>query len=219
MSPLLSRISYSKGTGSRIYIPTPVAIVSGNMRALLSASGQSAYDAAATDNWFAVSSTDYAAVASGLASITKYAMTDAQVAENGSAWSVGFAQAFPSTIGTVPSGTYLIGFISRNQSGGTTTPLISTTFKGNYTAISNSPNAAVSGARGYFLRKASAATAAISYIGILPAGSNGTLGTTTFNPPVSQMGGYDNTAPYSTWTQWNSTFLIFQMLGTPTLQW
>ena len=219
MSPLLSRVSYSKGTGSRIYVPTSAAIVSGNMRALLSASGQSAYDAAATDNWFAVSSTDYAAVVSGLASVTKYGLTDAQVAENGSLWSNGFAQAFPSTIGTVPANTYLFGFISRNATGGTTTPLISTTFKGTYTAISNSPNAAISGARGYFLRKASSATSATSYIGILPSGSNGYLTTTTFNPPVSQMGGYDNTVPYSTWTQWNAQYLIFQMLGTPTLQW
>lgn len=218
MSPLLSRIGYTRGTGSRIFTPVSSSvIISGNMRSLLSASGQSAYDAATTDNWFAVSSTDYAAVASGLASITKYAMTDAQVAENGSLWSAGFAQAFPSTIGTVPSGTYLIGFISR-QNAGATTPLISTTFKGTYTAISNSPTAPAAGVRGYFLRKASSATAATSYIGLLP-GNNGYMGTTTFNPSVSQMGGYDSTSPYSTWTQWNSTFLIFQMLGTPTLQW
>ena len=218
--PFISRVSTGyQGYTKRRKVVTPGAAVSGTMRSLLSASGQSAYDAAATNNWFAVSSADYAAVVSGLSSITKYGLTDAQVAENGTLWSNGFAQAFPSTIGTVPANTYLIGFISRNSAGGTTTPLISTTFKGTYTAISNSPNAATGGARGYFLRKASSATSATSYIGILPSGSNGYLTTTTFNPSVAQMGGYDNTVPYSTWTQWNGAYLIFQMIGTPTLQW
>jgi len=195
---------------------------SGSMRALLSASGQAAYDAAATDNFFAVSQADYAAVAAGLSSVTKYGMDDSRVAENGSAWSAGFAQQFPLALGTVPSGVYLFGFISRTQTGGTTTPLISTTFKGTYTPISNSPNAATGGARGYFLRKASAATAATSYIGIVNNG-NGTLGTTDSNvTPSSNGAGYDNTVPYSTWTSWNGTgakLLIFQMLGTPTQQW
>ena len=189
------------------------------MRGLLSVSGQTAYDAAATDNWFSVSAADYAAVASGLSSVTKYAMSDSLVAENGTAWSDGYAQAFPSTLGTVPPGVYLFGFISRNSTGGTTTPIISTTFKGTYTAISNSPNAAVSGARGYFLRKASASTAATSYIGIWPQGSNGQLGTTAQNPGGSAWGGYDNTVPLSTWLQWTGAYLIFQMLGTPTSQW
>ena len=190
----------------------------GSMRALLSASGQAAYDSAATDNFFAVSQADYDAVAAGLSSVTKYGMNDSMVAENGSAWSAGYAQQFPLALGTVPSGVYLFGFISRTQSGGTTTPLISTTFKGTYTAISNSPNAAVSGARGYFLRKASAATAATSYIGLVNS-TTGLLGTTGFNIAAGQQGAYDGAAPYSTWTLWTGAFQIFQMLGTPTLQW
>lgn len=191
---------------------------SGNMRALLSASGQSAYDAAAIDNFFAVSQTDYNAVAAGLSSITKYVMSDALVAENGSNWSAGFAQAYPSTISTVPSGVYLFGFISRNTSSGTSTPLISTTFRGTYTAISNSPTTPSGSVRGYFLRKASAATAATSYVGLLNS-TTGLLGTTGFNISAGQQGGYDNTVPYSTWTSWAGAYQIFQMLGTPTQQW
>ena len=198
----------------------PAAVSNGSMRALLSASGQTAYDAAATNNWFSVSAADYAAVAGGLASVTKYALSDALVAENGSAWSGGYAQAFPSTIGTVPSGVYLFGFISRTQTGGTSTPLISTTFRGTYTAISNSPNAAVSGARGYFLRKPSAATAATSYIGIVNS-ATGLMGTTTSNVGAGTRAGYATT-PYSSRTDWNgigTPLLIFQMLGSPTVQW
>lgn len=195
-----------------------VSIGSGNMRSLLSLSGQTAYDAAAVDNWFAVSAADYAAVVSGLSSVTKYGLTDSQTAENGSGWSGGYAQAFPSTIGTVPANTYLIGFVSKTQNGGTTTPLISTTFRGTYTAIANSPSAAASSANGYFLRKPTTTTSATSYIGIVNS-TTGLSTTTTFNPTVNERGGYDNTVPYSTWTPWTNQFLIFQMLGTPTNQW
>lgn len=209
--------------GVNIFIPKKNVIATTNaMRNLLSESGKTAYDAAAIDNWFSVSSADYAAVASGLSSISKYAMTDAQIAENGVLWSNGYAQAFPSTIGTIPSNTYLIGFISRTNSGGTSTPLISTTFRGTYTAIANSPNAATGGNRGYFLRKASAATASTSYIGIVNNGSDALNGTTVFNLPAAQGGGYDNTVPYSTWVSWNNAsaaFNIFQMLGASTKQW
>ncbi len=194
----------------------------GNMRDLLSASGQTAYDAAATDNFFAVSQTDYNAVVTGLSSVTKYVMSDALVAENGTAWSGTFAQAYPFTISPVPSGVYLFGFISRTTTSGTSTPLISTTFKGTYTAISNSPTTPSGGVRGYFLRKASAATASTSYLGLVNS-TNGSLGTTQFNTlagvPTEQQGGYDNTVPYSTWVTWSGAYQIFQMLGTPTKQW
>jgi hypothetical protein len=213
----------SSRKGLNIFIPKKNIIAATNiMRDLLSASGKTAYDAAEINNWFSVSSADYAAVASGLSNASKYAMTDAQTTENGVAWSDGYAQAFPSTIGTIPSNTYLIGFISRTSNGGTSTPLISTTFRGTYTAIANSPNAATGGNRGYFLRKASAATASTSYIGIVNNGSNSLNGTTVFNLPAEQGGGYDNTIPYSTWISWNNAsaaFNIFQMLGTSTKQW
>lgn len=192
-----------------------------SMRSLLSGSGQTAYDAASADNWFSVSSTDYANVVAGLSSVTKYVMNDSLVAENGSGWSAGFAQAFPSTISTIPSGVYLFGFISRTSSTGTTTPLISTTFRGTYTAISNSPTSPSSGVRGYFLRKPSSATASTSYVGLVNS-VGGYMGTTDFNVAAGSAGGYDNTVPYSTWTTWNGVgvrYQIFQMLGTPTQQW
>ena len=206
------------GGGINVDSGAGVAPGGGSMRALLSASGQAAYDAAATDNFFAVSQTDYNAVAAGLSSITKYVMSDALVAENGSGWSAGYAQAYPSTIATIPSGVYLFGFISRTSSSGTSTPLISTTFRGTYTAIANSPTTPVGGARGYFLRKASAATAATSYVGLVN-GVTGLIGTTQFNVSAGQQGGYDSPAPYSTWVSWTGGYQIFQMLGTPTQQW
>lgn len=198
--------------------PAAVVVTSETIRPLLSASGRTAHDAAANGDWFSVSAADYAAVAAGITGATKYVMNDSLVAENGSAWSGGYAQAFPSTIATIPSGVYLFGFISRTSAGGTTTPLISTTFRGTYTAIANSPNAAISGARGYFLRKVPTATAATSYVGLVNS-TTGLMGTTAFNVAAGSRGGYDGAAPYSSWTDWNGVgtpYLIFQMLGTTT---
>jgi len=186
-----------------------------SIRSVLSASGQSAYDAATAGNWFSVSASDYAAAVSGITGATKYVMNDTLVAENGSGWSGTYAQAFPSTIATIPSGVYLYGFISRTQGGGTTTPLISTTFRGTYTSIANSPNAAVSGARGYFLRKSPTATSSTSYVGLVNS-TTGFMGTTAFNVAAGSRGGYDGAAPYSSWTDWVGAYQIFQMLGTTT---
>lgn len=186
-----------------------------SLRSLLSASGQTAYDAATSGNWFSVSSTDYAAAMAGITGATKYVMDDTLVAENGSGWSGTYAQAYPSTISTIPSNVYLFGFISRTSSGGTTTPLISTAFRGTYTSIANSPNAAAAGARGYFLRKAPTATSATSYVGLVNS-ATGLMGTTGFNTAVGTRGGYDNTVPYSTWTEWVGAYQIFQLLGTTT---
>ena len=211
-------ISVGGGIGVNSGAGAPAPSGSGNMRSLLSASGKTAYDAAATDNFFAVSQTDYNAVVTGLSSVTKYVMSDVQVAENGSGWSAGYAQAFPSTISVVPSGVYIFGFISRTSSSGTSTPLISTTFRGTYTAIANSPTTPSGGVRGYFLRKSSAATASTSYVGLVNS-TTGLLGTTGYNISAGQQGGYDNTVPYSTWTSWAGAYQIFQLLGTPTQQW
>ena len=193
-------------------VATPVPVV--DMRSLLSAPGKTAYDAAATNNFFSVSKADYDAVAAGLQDVTKYALDDSTVAQNGETWAASYAQAFPTSVGTVPAGVYLFGFISRTTNGGSSTPLISTTFKGTYTAIANTVNSATGGSRGYYLRKASTATAAISYLGLVNTSESYLTTTSTFGD-----GGFDDTVPYSTWTNWNGRLIIFQMLGAPTKQW
>ena len=66
-------------------LKTTAAAGGGNMRALLSASGQTAYDAASNDSWFNVSAADYAAVYSGLAGTSKIGMSDADVTKIGRA--------------------------------------------------------------------------------------------------------------------------------------
>ena len=92
------------GTGARIGSPATAA-----MRALLSASGQTAYDAATSGNWFEVSSTDYAAVYSGLSGTSKVGMSDTQMNESGTSWSINYLTTLPQANATVASGNYIIG--------------------------------------------------------------------------------------------------------------
>jgi hypothetical protein len=203
----------SVGRGISAGIVTPY--VEPNMRVLLSDSGKTSFDAATENDFFLVSQTDYNAVAWGLSSVTKYVLNDDFAAEvNGSVFvSPNFGLAYPSDIATIPSGVYLFGFISGTQISGTSTPLISTTYRGTYTAIANSPTTSSGGVISYFLRKSSAPTASTSYVGILFGGSSSITTTTVFTYA------YDPSSPYSTWTNYTDVIPIFQMLGTPTRQW
>jgi hypothetical protein len=206
---------------SNVKQQTVVAVVpsGGLMRDYLSPTGQAAYDAAATNNFFAVSAADYAAVAAGLSSVTKYGLNDTNVAEQSGGWSANYAQAYPSTIGTVPAEQYIFGFQGRGGTTvGTVTPLISTSFRGSYSAIANAP-ATVSNTRTYYLRKASAATAVTSYIGVVYS-TTAPLTSTQFNLPLAQQASYDGSAPYAgPWTTWPAGLLIFQVLTSNLQQW
>lgn len=207
-------ISGGRIIGGRIKDYTPVT-----MRSLLSASGQSAYDAATGGDWFSVSASDYAAVFSGLSSVTKYGLTDVQLGSANNAWSGGYAQAFGAGLNaSLASGTYVIGFASRSSAGsGTITPLISTTLptSGTYSALANSASVS-STSLVYYLRRAPSAVASTSYLGIVGSGNmyatNSVTGITNW---------YSNTGSpnFTSWISYNANPLIFQALGTPMLQW
>lgn len=193
------------------------------MRSLLSASGKSAYDAASTGNFFAVSSTDYGNVATQLSSVTKYVMNDSQLAVSPSGgWTATYAQAHPASVATVPAGTYIIGFVARAGSltSGTVTPLISTGFPpsgASYAAIANSPTTPTTVALNYYIRKApTTATAATSYLGLV---HSQTVALNTSS--LTGLQGYYSPAgpPYTSWTSWTASFMFYQVLGTPTVQW
>lgn len=201
------------GTGITISPPPSV------LRGLLSPAGQTAYDAATTNNFFSVSAADYGNVAAGLNSVTKYVMDDTQVANTGGGgWTGGFAQAFPTATATVPAGTYVIGFIAKAyNSNGTATPLISTAFPptATYTAIANSPTVGFS-ALNYYIRKApTTATASTSYLGLVLNVTSAQCASAVY----TGSGYYSTGSPYSSWTAWSTTFCNYQVLGTPTVQW
>ena len=119
----------------------PVVAAGGSgtaMRALLSASGQTTYDAASNNSWFNVSAADYAAVFSGLAGTTKIGMSDAQVTVAGPSAFVGtYGATLPQTYATVAVGNYIIGFATRSYtaSAATIRPYVATTFKGTYSTL------------------------------------------------------------------------------------
>lgn len=141
------------------------------MRALLSVSGQTAYDAAANNAWFNVSNTDYAAVFSGLSGTSKIGMNDATLGGGGQAFVGQLGSTLPQANATVPSGNYVIGFATKQATSATATvsPYISTTFKGTYSTLgSNIVTLPASAGIVYFLRKAPTPEASTSYIAMGP---------------------------------------------------
>jgi hypothetical protein len=202
------------GNGITIHVET-----GSTMYSLLSSAGQTAYTSTTAGNWFIVSSTDYAAVFSGLSSVTKYCMTDTQLGVGNNGWVGTDAQAFGSGFNAqLTAGTYVIGFVTRTYAGaGPVTPLISTALptSGSYSAIANSPSISA-GVLQYCLRRAPTATAATSYLGIV--GSSGiTMETAT---SVSVTNWYSTSGPpYTSWISYNANPIIYQVLGTPTYQW
>jgi len=191
------------------------------LREALSTAGQAAYDAATVGNFFAVSSTDYGNVAAQLSSVTKYVMNDSQMAVTPvGSWTANFAQAYPTSVATVPTGTYIIGFSCRQAgSSGNATPLIATAFPptASYAAISNSPAMSSLNAQNYFVRKApTAATAATSYLGLVTSSS-----VPLNNSSLAGLQGYYSQIgpPYTSWTSWTVSSMFYQVLGTPDQQW
>jgi hypothetical protein len=103
------------------------------MRSLLSAAGQTAYDAATVGNFFSCSLADYNAVFAGYSDAQKIGNTDAifNTAVN-SSYTGTCASVLPQANSTIPANTYILGFAAKmlsNATPTTVTPLISTTYK------------------------------------------------------------------------------------------
>ena len=186
-----------------------------NMRSLLSAAGQTTYDATTTGNFFSCSLADYNAVFNGYADAQKIGNTD--VIFNtavGSSYTATCASILPAANSTIPANTYILGFACKmfSNSNYTITPLSSTTYSGTYTAISNSPTMVGTAAvRYYFLRKDPPITSATTYVGHVASAGSFDMATTSYT-----NAGFDCTAPYSTWTLRSATMPNFQMFVTTT---
>jgi hypothetical protein len=197
--------------GNGFSVTPPIGL---GMRSFLSVAGQTTYDAATVGNFFSCSLADYNAVFAGYADAVKIGNTDVQFnTAVGSSYTGTCASVLPQTNSTIPANTYIIGFAAKmfsNPSPTTVTPLISTTYKGTYTAISNSPSIGGT-ARVYYLRKDPPITSETSYVGHV-AGAN------TFDQSTTSYtnAGFDCASPYSTWTNRNGTMPNFQMFVTTT---
>lgn len=188
-----------------------------SMRALLSASGQTTYDATSNDSWFSVSSSDYAAVFSGLASTSKLGMSDAEVTVASPSAFVGtYGITLPQAYATVSANYYIIGFVVRGfqTTAATFRPYVSTTFKGTYTTLgSNIVSGAASNSPLYYLRKNPAsAQASTSYVAMGPRNAAGGNWAATGSWP----GGAGYSANMTTWTNWTSVTPIQQWLVSTT---
>ncbi len=184
------------------------------MRSLLSTVGQSDYDSTSVGNFFSCSLADYNAVFSGYVDAVKIGNTDVIFATTlGSSYVATCASVLPQANSTITANTYIVGFAAKmfsNTAGTTVTPLISTTYKGTYSAISNSPSI-VGTARVYYLRKDPPITSVTSYVGHVASANGFDQTTTTYN-----NAGFDCNAPYSTWSNRIGTMPHFQMITTTT---
>lgn len=193
------------------------------IRSLLSGAGQTAYDAAATDSWFAVSSTDYANVQAGLAGVSTIGYTNDQLTNATTGFSRNFGATLNQANATVATGNYILGLVSRTTGTGSTLvfrPYSSTVFKGTYSVIgTGSLTMNQSAVPTYWLRKnPSAAVASTTYVavgaptaGVLNWGATGTWGA------GATGGGYSSNM--SSWTDFNSNLPAQQWLLTNVQQW
>lgn len=205
--------------GSGIIISPPPS----QLRGLLSPSGQTAYDAAATDSWFTVSSTDYANVQAGLAGVSTIGYTNDQLLNAGTGFSRNFGATLNQANATVATGNYILGLVSRSNGTGSTLVFqaySSTVFKGTYSVVgTGSLTMNQSAVPTYWLRKnPSAAVASTTYVavgaptgGVLNWGGTGTWGS------GATGGGYS--ANMSSWTDFSSNLPAQQWLLTNQQQW
>ncbi len=193
-------------------ISKPTTVVT--MRSLLSVAGQTTYDATTVGNFFSCSLADYNAVFAGYADAQKIGNTDAIFnTAVGSSYTGTCASVLSEANSTIPANTYIIGFATKmfsNSTPTTVTPLISTTFKGTYTSISNSPTIGGT-ARVYYLRKDPPITSQTSYVGHVAAANTFDQATTSYT-----NAGFDCAAPYSSWTNRSAQMPNFQMFVTTT---
>ena len=187
-----------------------------SLRAALTTS-VAAYDSATVGNWVSITSTEYANVKATVSGATTIGHTETEMGQTGSSWTGSCAYVGPVASATISSGSYIICFsIASSSSSTTASCLVSTSYAGTYSVVGNSPSFNVVGVtRLYYLRKAPTVnTAAISYLGAVIGSGTRRMTTTTFANAQ-----YDCSAPYSTWSLWNSGAPQQQFVTTTTKTW
>jgi hypothetical protein len=192
-----------------------------SLRSFLSGAGQTAYDAASADSFFAVSQTDYDAVVAGVASVSTVGPSDVQFASGpGNAFSANYLVTYPQANATVPANNYILGFRAVTGNSNSQWRIYGApTFKSTspvYSQISTDSPSTGAGAPGigtfYYLRKTPTVQAATTYIGIL---GTQTLTMTANNVGFWVGGGYTS-APFTTWNNWTNQMPKVQVIITPT---
>ena len=203
-------------TGATISEPPP-APTSGNLRAVLSAAGQSSYDSAATGNFFSVSTADYESVVSSLSGVTRVGLPETASgmnANNVSAYSGTCASLYDISNSTIAVNSFILGYSARVFTASGNLVLLScTTFQGNYTAVANQAPVTTTG-RMYYLRKNPSAVGNTTYVGIVSTVAD-------FRQSVVSITGaaFDCSSPYSSWNARNGTMPVLQILQSTIQHW
>lgn len=207
--------------GSGIVISPPPSA----MRALLSGAGQTAYDAATVNNWFAVSAADYANVKNGLSGTSTVGYTDVNLSNATTQFSSNFGATLDQPNATVTANNWIIGLVSRMAGTGSLgfRPYVGTTFKGTYSTIgSTTLSMTSSAAPTYWLRKdPTDASGSTTYVAVGPrvSGSGGSWGGTGTWGAGATGGAYSATMSSGGWTDFNTSLPAQQWLLTNVQQW
>jgi hypothetical protein len=210
---------YLKARRLNIKLPESTASVlptTFNMRSLLSAAGQTRFDAAGNNQWFLVDRTDYEAVrAAALAE--QYVMKDEMLYTEENLNS--FAANLPLTFGdanyphaAIPAGQRIIGFTYRTQNafGGFQASIrLNNSFKGGAgTQIGNTlvTNYLSSTQTFCLLKNATFVTEEKSYV--IQTNNLGSRRTTAINYPMAYSSAFPN------WTDWTNTVALIQVIAT-----
>jgi len=215
------------GTGIEIGSGITISPGPSVIRALLSPTGQSAFDAAATDSWFSVSATDYGNVRAGLTGTSTIAYSDANLTSASNTFSGNFGATVNITNATVATGNFILGLASKGTGTGTLTfrPYVSTTFRGTYSTIGTGNLVILQSQSStvvYWLRKnPPAAVGATSYVAVGPGLTAGMswLSMGPWGGNDTNGGAYSNTMSSGGWTTFNSAIPAQQWLLTNVQQW
>lgn len=208
----------------RPWVSTPSII---SLRSFLSPTGQTAYDAASADSFFAVSSTDWNAVITGLGDTTKLGPDDTNFnAASGGAFSGAYYFTMSQTMATVPANNYIIGFRASTIQVNASWKLYgSGTFKSYnltpYTQIASTTPSTGTGAGGtgtfYYLRKAPTVQAATTYIAHYSTQNfDMTTDHSYLTPPTGGTSSAYSANLSTVWSNWVDRVPKIQTLITPT---
>lgn len=216
--PLVIESGVSVGPGIRITTAGSV------IRGLLSAAGQSAYDAAFQGDFFRVSASDYNNVRTTLANTRTIGDNADAILFTGTSYTGTCAALNTPANSNVDPGFFIVGFVARHQStsGANFRYLVSDTARGTYRQLANQvPVTNVSSSASYYIRKDPAeANVSTVYVGIVANSGNMLQSNTNwangaFNCATSNAATI--TAPWS--VRANATQPLFQTLLCGTRQW
>lgn len=220
---MISKLSNFSGPTTNIFKYTTPS-TGDSIRAALSLTTQTRYDAATAGNFITVSSAEYASVVTAV-SATKYIMGDTDLTSSFSGWTPGFNISYSDTTkseGAIPTSNYIIGYAFSGGFAANTniTTYLRTGTASNSTHVKMGDNVVFQPGLGnktlYFIRKApSTLTTQKTYVSFYMTGNNLGQVSGKSNYPVY----YSNFINTNSWTLFTGGYPAFQVIATPTKLW